>query len=130
MRWDNRTPCASCPYRKDVPTGTWHVSEFENLLANDADPVAGGVFGCHKWRHRPKDERRLCIGWLLDQQRRGMPSIQLRLLGMRHQRDDEAMALFDEANDGGFDLYETLQAMCAANGVTDAAPIADREQDT
>lgn len=113
MKWDNREPCASCPYRKDVPRETWHRSEFENLLANDADTMDGGTFGCHKYRHRPKEELRLCVGWFLDQHRRGYPSIRLRVLGM--VGGDEAQTFSLEVNDGGFDLYETLEEMCAAN---------------
>ena len=114
LLWDNREPCVSCPYRKDVPLETWHVSEFENLMASDADPMTGGIFGCHKYRHRPVEERRPCVGWFLDQDRRGMPCIALRLAGMTG--GPEAIAFRDEAHDGGHELYETLEEMCEANG--------------
>jgi len=118
MRWDIREPCPSCPYRKDVPVGTWNRTEFENLLASDEDPMRGGIFGCHKYRHRPKEERRPCVGWFLDQQRRGMPSIQLRLAGMFGGQ--EAIDFNNEANDGGHEIYSSIAEMCEANGADEA----------
>lgn len=118
MKWDNREPCKSCPYRKDVPVETWHRTEFQNLLAMDSDPMYGGTFGCHKHRNEPKEERRLCVGWFLDQQARNMPSIQLRLLGMTG--GDEAMVFSREASDGGHELYTSIQEMCEANDVHEA----------
>jgi hypothetical protein len=30
-------PCASCPYRKDVPSGIWAAHEYTKLLAYDGD---------------------------------------------------------------------------------------------
>lgn len=125
MKWDNREPCASCPYRKDVPVGTWHRSEFENLLAQDADPLHGKTFGCHKYRNRPADEQRMCVGWFLDQQRRGYPSIKLRILVMTSE--GAAEEFWRDANDGGLELYETLADMCAENGAYD--PRQKREDD-
>lgn len=116
MKWDNRTPCASCPYRRDVPVGTWHVSEFQNLLANDRDERNGRTFACHRHRKQPVEERHLCVGWFLDQQRRGTPSLMLRLLALRG--GDEAAAFWREAHDGGHDLYDSLDEMCEANGAT------------
>jgi len=102
-------PCGSCPYRKDVVVGTWHAEEFENLLAHDADPIRGAVFGCHRFRLRPEDSD-VCAGWFLDQQRRGFPSIQLRLALMRAPTEPTV-------TDGGHPLYPSMKAMCAANGV-------------
>lgn len=102
-------PCGSCPYRTDVPVGTWHRSEFENLLANDRSEMGGNVFGCHRFRLRP-EEADVCAGWYLDQQRRGYPSIRLRLL----------LTTIDDmptVTDGGHPLYRTMQAMCLANEV-------------
>jgi hypothetical protein len=53
-------PCASCPYRRDVPSGVWHESEYTklpgyDLLTADQPP---GVFMCHQ------DDERLCSGWV------------------------------------------------------------------
>lgn len=102
-------PCRSCPYRVDVPVKTWHREEFENLLANDADERNGGVFGCHRFRLRPQ-EAEVCAGWFLDQQRRGFPSIKLRLVLMRLSEQPVV-------TDGGCQLYSTMKKMCRANGV-------------
>jgi len=53
-------PCASCPYRRDVPSGVWDPSEYAKLPAYDA--ATGDQpwypFGCHR------DDGRLCAGWL------------------------------------------------------------------
>jgi hypothetical protein len=118
MLWDIREPCASCPYRKDVPVETWHRSEFEGVMANAQDEMRGAVFGCHKYRNRPKEEHRPCVGWFLDQKANGMPSIQLRLLGMTGGA--EAVEFLKEAHDGGHDLYSSIEEMCEANGADEA----------
>jgi hypothetical protein len=113
MKWTTRKPCASCPYRKDVPIGTWHRSELENLLANDKDEMHGNLFACHKFRHRPKEEHDACAGWVLDQKERGLPSIRFRLALMTN---DDAVRMLEEVTDGGHPLHESLRAMCEANG--------------
>lgn len=54
------TPCASCPFRRNVPSGIWDVEEYEKLPRYDADlpeqPKA--LFLCHL------DEGCACAGWL------------------------------------------------------------------
>ena len=57
-------PCASCPYRKDVPSGIWAEHEYEKLIAYDGDVLdqvfagAEQVFGCHQ------RDGNLCAGWV------------------------------------------------------------------
>jgi hypothetical protein len=56
------TPCPSCPYRRDVPSGIWDRSEYDKLPAYDAEtseqPLA--VFLCHQ----PGEQaQRICSGW-------------------------------------------------------------------
>jgi hypothetical protein len=57
-------PCASCPYRTDVPAGVWAASEYAKLGAYD-EPThlqPAGLFLCHQTDH--DDERaRVCSGW-------------------------------------------------------------------
>ncbi|MGW4369792.1 DUF6283 family protein [Nocardia takedensis] len=58
-------PCASCPYRRDVPSGIWDHSEYQKLRRYDNDtadqPVA--LFQCHQ--HDADDQqRRMCAGWV------------------------------------------------------------------
>ena len=93
----------------------WHRSEFQSLLANDADEMNGRTFSCHKYRLRPKDEWEFCAGWLLDQLGRGMPSIRLRIACSGNH--EAAKNCFDGLTDGGHELWPTIEEMCAANGV-------------
>lgn len=102
-------PCKSCPYRKDAPLRLWHRSEFQNLLAHDAEPL-GHPFACHKYRNRP--EAPYCAGWILDQKRRGFPSIRLRL----SMRNPELRKAIEAVTDGGHRLWSTIKSMCRANG--------------
>lgn len=55
-----KTPCASCPYRKNVPSGIWAPEEYDKLPRYDeptyAQPTA--VFQCHQ------GDREVCSGWL------------------------------------------------------------------
>ena len=56
-----KRPCASCPYRCDVPSGVWDASEYAKLVDYDepstwAQPAA--VFMCHQ------RDQRLCAGWV------------------------------------------------------------------
>lgn len=61
-----KTPCASCPYRQNVPSGVWEAGEYERLKAYDGDIAeqaekgAFRVFGCHQ------DDigSELCAGWV------------------------------------------------------------------
>lgn len=57
-------PCASCPYRTDVPSGIWAKHEYDKLPAYDGDIpdqlMNGGlaIFMCHQ------RDGNLCAGWL------------------------------------------------------------------
>ena len=55
-----KTPCASCPYRKSVPSGVWESHEYEKLPAYDGEtweqPAA--PFFCHQ------ADGHVCSGWL------------------------------------------------------------------
>lgn len=58
-----KTPCATCPYRRDVPSGVWDESEYLKLETYDgstgeqAEKGAFAVFLCHQ------REGDLCAGW-------------------------------------------------------------------
>lgn len=111
-------PCRSCPYRVDVRREHWHRQEFIDLLAHDQDPI-GTVYGCHEGIKLAPVDRSLCIGWLIDQRERNVPSIRLRMLLMTNK---DACALLEKAHDGGAKLYPSVQAMCRANGVRVGGP--------
>lgn len=57
-------PCASCPYRQDVPSGVWDESEYVRLCQYDGSiaeqAMNGGMaaFGCHQ------ADGYLCSGWV------------------------------------------------------------------
>jgi hypothetical protein len=57
-------PCATCPYRKGVPSGIWSEEDYEKLRAYDGSMTeqyvhgATGVFQCHQ------SDGRLCGGWV------------------------------------------------------------------
>lgn len=107
-------PCKSCPYRKDATIELWQKVEFEDLLKSE-ERFMGAIYGCHKYRFRPKTEVAMCAGWFLDQKKRGYPSIALRMSLMVSGLDaDQIDAL---VTDGGHRLYSSVKAMCAANGV-------------
>jgi hypothetical protein len=56
-------PCATCPYRRDVPSGVWEAEEYEKLRGYDGQIIeqaaagARGVFMCHQ------GDGKLCAGW-------------------------------------------------------------------
>jgi hypothetical protein len=57
-------PCATCPYRRDVPSGVWAESEYAKLPAYDgttgeqAEAGAFAPFHCHS------TPETLCAGWV------------------------------------------------------------------
>ena len=57
-------PCASCPYRRDVPSGVWHQAEYDKLreydLPTGMQPTA--VFQCHQ-NDRHSEQASVCAGW-------------------------------------------------------------------
>lgn len=58
-----KTPCSSCPYRKDVPSGVWGEEEYVKLEEYDRgtsdQPMA--TFMCHQ----PTEAGgTLCAGWV------------------------------------------------------------------
>lgn len=111
LRFDKREPCASCPYRIDAPLELWSPVEFEGLLASERSQL-GKLYGCHEFNKR-RDEAQICIGWLLNQRERNIPSIVLR---MKLITSAEARACTEEAS-SPVPLYESVEAMCEANGV-------------
>lgn len=58
-------PCASCPYREDVPSGVWHATEYQKLIAYDGptSEQPPGLFLCHQ-TDAADAAARLCAGWV------------------------------------------------------------------
>lgn len=55
-------PCATCPYRKDTPSGIWAQEEYDKLPEWDEPMALRGVFLCHNGCKDTKDKM-LCRGW-------------------------------------------------------------------
>lgn len=107
--YDLKAPCATCPYRRETRLALWDKYEFDNLKEQDAQPL-GRAFGCHSYK--PPEDQRPCVGWLLDQKRRGTPSIALRIeLG----KSDEAAEHYKQLSEDGLDLYQSIEEMAEAN---------------
>jgi hypothetical protein len=106
-------PCENCPYRTDAPRGYWHKTEFESVLAGEADPM-GKTFSCHKQVDIEPKDRGLCAGWLLDQKARGIPSISLRMTLIH---DKSAGAALEAVTAEGLEMFPDVASMCIANGI-------------
>src|SRR5688572_26184695 len=106
-------PCDNCPYRMDAPRRHWDRAEFVGVLEAERSQF-GTVYACHKQRDLAPSERGFCAGWALDQRKRGVPSVALRILLIRSA---EASAAFNAITDGGARMFRTVTAMCRANGV-------------
>ena len=111
MKWDIRTPCASCPYRRDTRLGLWSKEEFIDLLRADrVEGLKAPLYACHGSAKQP--EPTVCAGWLLDQRRRGVPkNIGLRLALLT---DTEAAACFEEVECLA-PTYDSIEEMALAN---------------
>lgn len=106
-------PCATCPYRRSVQLALWSIREYEKLEEHDRDIIYGACFGCHGDAKLDPSKRRPCVGWLLDQKRRGIPSLQLRIKLMRNNVFAD---YFDKLKDlGKRVLYRSIGEMFEAN---------------
>lgn len=55
-----KSPCATCPYRKGVPSGVWAEEEYDKLPAYDGETFEQPTvpFFCHQGKGN------VCAGWL------------------------------------------------------------------
>lgn len=106
-----------------MAVGIWSIEEYKNLMVQDADPLRGASFGCHLEAGKPPGKRAICVGWLLDQKRRGAPSIPLRL---RILTDKGFADYFNGLSAKGLKLYGSIRAMYRAN-LGKAFPNEDRK---
>lgn len=67
-----KKPCGNCPYRTDSRVQHWSREEFADLLKTERNPL-GTFYGCHK------KNGGVCVGWPMNQDGRGFPSIALRM---------------------------------------------------
>lgn len=99
------TPCGSCPYRKCSTAARWAVEEFQDLLEHDRSEL-GRLYQCHQ-----KDGHS-CVGWLLDQRRRNLPSIALRLALIKAT---DVPQQYIESLHSEAPLFDSVEEMCQAN---------------
>jgi len=97
-------PCNSCPYRKDAPLGLWDKSEFDKLLEEDKKQF-GATYRCHK------NDGSCCKGWLINQDKRNQPNINLRLMLLKSgvKRD------YLDKLKSNTEMFETIEEMVKTN---------------
>jgi hypothetical protein len=98
------SPCNNCPYRKDAPLKHWSIEEFIDLLAKEKDHF-GTVYNCHK------NDGSVCIGWLMNQDKRRLPSIALRLSLSRNNITREYLDKLKCKSP----MFDTVEEMCYTN---------------
>ncbi|MCC3299690.1 DUF6283 family protein [Arthrobacter caoxuetaonis] len=72
-----KSPCASCPYRKNVPSGVWDKAEYAKLPAYDGEmheQSSAAVFMCHQ------GDGCVCSGWLGHRDPADMLAVRLGLM--------------------------------------------------
>ncbi|MEU3010209.1 DUF6283 family protein [Nocardia asteroides] len=79
-------PCASCPYRRDVPSGVWDYAEYEKLRAYDGEmgEQPQGLFQCHQ-ADGDSPASRMCAGWVGCHGGHELLALRLALIGGRIQ---------------------------------------------
>lgn len=97
-------PCNNCPYRLDAPLQHWSIDEFKDLMASDNDYM-GKVYGCHK------NDGHVCVGWLMNQDKRRLPSIALRISLSTNKVTREYLDKL-HCKSG---LFESIEEMAVAN---------------
>lgn len=113
MRFERRRPCGNCPFRKEAPIAHWDPREYlrlERIERLEGNPGQGG-FACHKDRTKPYADREMCIGWLLDQKRKGMPAIALRVILIDNP---EAISQYEECEPDG-EMYSSVSELVRTN---------------
>lgn len=97
-------PCGNCPYRTDSKKKLWHPDEFKKVLDSENDYM-GNTFLCHK------QNGSICVGWLMDQDKRNLPSIMLRISLSKHNVTREYLDRLKSPAK----LYKNAIAMIKAN---------------
>lgn len=97
-------PCNNCPYRLDAPLQHWSIAEFVDLIDSDSSTY-GKVYGCHK------NDGHVCVGWLMDQDNRNLPSIALRISLSSNNVSRQYLSKLN-CKTG---LFKSIRQMCIAN---------------
>jgi hypothetical protein len=81
-----KTPCASCPYRKTVPSGVWDAAEYAKLPRYDGETFEQesiATFMCHQ------SDGSVCSGWLGHRDPSDLLAVRLAI--MRGDLDERAL---------------------------------------
>lgn len=102
----SRRPCASCPYRRQVPSGVWAAEEYDKLPAYDRptqmQPAA--VFLCHQ------GDGRICAGWAGTHDMAQSLAIRVAIVtGDLTPETAEAVLAYAETRDRAVELFGTGQ---------------------
>jgi hypothetical protein len=100
------SPCETCPYRKDVKLALWSVEEFKDLLEYEKS-FMGTTYLCHK------KNGSICVGFLMNQNERGLPSLALRM-SLIDEREEIAEGYMNSLHCDA-ERFETVEEMCRAN---------------
>jgi hypothetical protein len=103
-------PCATCPYRRNVPSGIWDPSEYVKLCRYDGDTAYQDIAAFHC--HRDPDD--LCAGWLGHRDPVDLLAVRIGLLrgtidpaALEYSTDVELFASGAEAAEHGLTDIET-----------------------
>lgn len=104
MTYCKISPCNNCPYRKDAPLQHWSIDEFKDLLKSDKDYI-GKVYGCHK------NDNTACAGFIINQDKRGVPSIATRI---SFSKNNITIAFLDTLTCKS-KMFDSIEEMATAN---------------
>jgi hypothetical protein len=128
-KYERREPCGNCPFLKSAKLAYWAPTEYLKLKrvgATETMAMGGRSFMCHKDKALPDEDKGLCVGWLIYQKRRGIPSIALRVKLMT---DNEACDQYNEA-DTDEELYDSIDELVQINLLRDRELHPERYGDT
>ena len=83
------------------------------IQRREENPTASSLFLCHKDKDKPAGQRGLCGGWMLDQRRRNIPSLALRMACITSKGDALATQLAEITGTG--DCYEDVDELIRLN---------------
>jgi hypothetical protein len=86
------------------------------------------LFACHKDKQKPSAAQGLCVGWMLDQRRRDVQSIALRLALACGEDRDALFRQFEEMT-GDDECYQSVEELVRLNLEADRELHPERYED-
>jgi hypothetical protein len=119
--WQMHKQCENCPWRRDAPPGEFTLERFEALRCS-VEQGFGRLFACHK---TPEEDKRACVGYVMNQLReggRGPQNFNLRKLLSSGLIDPDQMTLVGPQ-------YDNYDEMVEANRLAEKKRKRVRSQD-